>query len=90
MIKIIYQENLLPATAYQSVLASENYLKVKSHKYGWFTNEDFIMPFFIDERFHLFRRLVITQHPIPIKGNNNVRLSDISQLEGVIEEKHFP
>ena len=82
MIKIIYQEEVLSATSYQIFLPSENYLKVNSHQYGWFSNENYIMPFFIDERFHLFRRLVITQHPIPIKGNKNMRLSDISQVGG--------
>ncbi|WP_187647901.1 lipid II:glycine glycyltransferase FemX [Nitrosophilus labii] len=46
------------------VLATENYLKCKSSEYGWFENENFVLPFFIDKRL-VFKRMVFTMALIP-------------------------
>ena len=65
--KIIWKEQDLPK-ANLSVLAREAYLRVKSNQFGWFCDDTYIMPFFIDEQLHFFRRLVITQSPARIDG----------------------
>lgn len=45
------------------ILSQENYLKIKSTKYGWFVNDKFILPFFIDKHL-IFKRLIFTYPPI--------------------------
>jgi lipid II:glycine glycyltransferase (peptidoglycan interpeptide bridge formation enzyme) len=41
------------------ILASEKYLKVKSDKYGWICNDNYILPYFLDTRL-IFTRMVFT------------------------------
>ena len=56
--KIVYKEEELN---YENlpILACENYLSVKSDKYGWIVDKKFILPFFLDTRL-IFTRLVFT------------------------------
>ena len=53
------------------ILASEKYLKIKSPKYGWIVDENFILPFFLDKRL-IFTRIVFTYALIPQKENLTV------------------
>ncbi|MCJ8327991.1 MAG: peptidoglycan bridge formation glycyltransferase FemA/FemB family protein [Campylobacterales bacterium] len=50
------------------ILASEEYLKIKSNNYGWLSDDRFILPFFIDKRL-IFKRLVFTYSLIHLKEN---------------------
>lgn len=65
--QIITDQRLLPKCKL-NILATREYLSVKSNNYGWFCNEDYIMPFFIDTKLHYFNRLVITFAPISVFG----------------------
>jgi len=42
------------------ILAREAYLKIKSDNYGWFSNNDYVLPFFLDRRL-FFTRMVFTE-----------------------------
>jgi len=53
------------------VLAQEKYLKIKSDNYGWFEDENYILPYFIDKRL-IFKRMVFTYGLIPKKDNLNI------------------
>lgn len=65
--EIITEQRLLPKSDL-SILATEAYLRIKAKDYGWFCNENYIMPFFIDTKLHFFNRLVITYGPIQVIG----------------------
>lgn len=66
--QVITDEQSLPIESIP-ILASQEYLSVKSENYGWFCNEDYVMPFFIDVKLRFFKRLVITYKPISVKGS---------------------
>lgn len=70
MITIKTEANSIPTLESNSILCSADYLRVKSNKYGWFCDENYVMPFFIDEQLHFFRRLIITHSPIKIIDGN--------------------
>ena len=65
MVQIVTNVEDLPRIKNLSILSTDQYLSVKSDDYGWFVDENFIMPFFIDKKL-VFRRLVITHAPIKI------------------------
>ena len=50
------------------ILAQEKYLKIKSDNYGWFEDENYILPYFIDKRL-IFKRMVFTYGLIAKKDN---------------------
>lgn len=66
------------------ILASENYLKVKSERYGWFESENFILPFFLDKRL-IFVRMVFTYGLIAKKEH----LSKVEEEEFLDEMVKF-
>ena len=41
------------------ILGQERYLEIKSGRYGWFVNENYVLPFFLDKR-AIFTRMVFT------------------------------
>lgn len=66
MIKICLSQNYIKLNL--PILASENYLKNKSDKYGWIYNDDFILPYFLDRRL-IFTRMVFSYGLIAKKEN---------------------
>jgi len=50
------------------ILAQEKYLKIKSDNYGWFEDDNYILPYFIDKRL-IFTRMVFTYGLIAKKDN---------------------
>ena len=48
------------------VFATENFLKSKSTTFGWFVNDDFILPFLIEKKM-FFKRLIFTTETIYLK-----------------------
>jgi len=48
------------------ILAQKKYLQIKSDKYGWLMNENFILPYFLDTRL-IFTRMVFTYGLLPLK-----------------------
>ena len=72
MVRLINNEHNRPKLSTESILASADYLRVKSCKYGWLCDDNFVMPYFIDEKLSYFRRLVITLAPMIIKGRESV------------------
>jgi lipid II:glycine glycyltransferase (peptidoglycan interpeptide bridge formation enzyme) len=72
MVELIYSDDdfksLLP------IVATKEFLSSKSDKFGWFINDDFILPYIIEQKF-IFKRLIFAYSII--KKNNK----DISQKE---------
>jgi len=65
------------------ILAREKYLQIKSPYYGWFVDENFILPYFIDKRL-IFKRMIFSYGLIPLKSN--LTLNDEKKfLENVID-----
>lgn len=54
------------------IFAQEAYLKSKSNDYGWFINENFILPFTIEKKL-IFKRLIFTNETIYLKESLNVK-----------------
>lgn len=50
------------------ILGQSKYLKTRSNDYGWFVNDNYILPFFIDKR-TIFVRIVMTTGTIPKQDN---------------------
>jgi len=50
------------------ILASKEYLSIKSDSYGWLVDENFILPYFLDKNL-IFTRMVFTYSLIPKKEN---------------------
>jgi len=67
MTKIIYDDkdfkSLLP------IVASKEFLSSKSDKFGWFINDNFILPYIIEQKF-IFKRLIFTYSIIKINDKN--------------------
>jgi lipid II:glycine glycyltransferase (peptidoglycan interpeptide bridge formation enzyme) len=67
-IKIVYNSNsfkdILP------IFATKEFLETKSSNFGWFINNDFILPFYIDKR-SIFSKLVFTSQSIVLNPNSN-------------------
>lgn len=69
MIKIFLSQN--DVTSCLPILASENYLKNKSDRYGWICDDNYILPYFLDKRL-IFTRMVFTYGLIAKKENLNI------------------
>lgn len=52
------------------VFATKEFLETKSANFGWFVNDSFILPFYIDKRF-IFSKLVFTHQSIKLDENGN-------------------
>jgi hypothetical protein len=67
MTKIIYDDkdfkSLLP------IVASKEFLSSKSDKFGWFINDNFILPYIIEQKF-IFKRLIFTYSIIQANDKN--------------------
>lgn len=50
------------------ILAQEKYLKIKSDSFGWFVDDNYVLPYFLDKRL-IFTRMVFTYALIPKKDN---------------------
>ena len=50
---------------YLPIFGTKNFLSTKSKEYGWFKDDNFIMPFYIDRRF-IFSKLVFTTETLVI------------------------
>jgi len=48
MINIIYNDNDLEDKL--PIFGSKEFLKIKSKNFGWFIDNDFILPFYIDRK----------------------------------------
>ncbi len=67
-IKVIYSN-----IAYElPIFATENYLKSKSNLYGWFVNNDFVLPFIIEKKM-IFKRLIFTTETIYLNKELTVK-----------------
>ena len=62
IIRVCHHEKEL-CVSHLPILAKENYIRVKSDEYGWFDSDNYVMPFYIEQRL-IFRRLVLPFGPI--------------------------
>ena len=65
------------------ILGQQQYLEIKSPRYGWFINNTHILPYFLDKR-AIFTRMVFTTAPIA-RGTNISREEEQNFMDGVID-----
>jgi hypothetical protein len=67
-IKIVYNSDSFKDKL--PIFATKEFLQTKSSNFGWFVNDDFILPFYIDKR-AIFSKLVFTTQSIVLDTNCN-------------------
>jgi lipid II:glycine glycyltransferase (peptidoglycan interpeptide bridge formation enzyme) len=67
-IKIVYNSDSFKDKL--PIFATKEFLQTKPSNFGWFVNDDFILPFYIDKR-AIFSKLVFTSQTIVLNPNSN-------------------
>lgn len=78
-VKIVYEDkdfkHLLP------IVATSEFLNSKSNSYGWFIDDDFILPFIVEKKF-IFKRIIFTYSVIK-RDSHKINQKDF--LNSVVE-----